>query len=183
MYKRQDENDCRRLLQTAFEYPGPALVRYPRGSGPGVRIEPGLEPLPIGKGEVRRTGRDIAILAFGSRLAPALAAGEALDASVANMRFVKPLDEELILDLAAHHRLLVTVEENAVAGGAGSAIAEFLAERGLTNARLHLGLPDRYLPHDNHELQLAACGLDAGGIQRSIRAALDRLDPADSASA
>jgi 1-deoxy-D-xylulose-5-phosphate synthase len=178
-----DENDCRRLLQTAFEYPGPALVRYPRGSGPGVRIEPGLEPLPIGKGEVRRTGRDIAILAFGSRLAPALAAGEALDASVANMRFVKPLDEELILDLAAHHRLLVTVEENAVAGGAGSAVAEFLAERGLTNARLHLGLPDRYLPQDNHEAQLAACGLDGVGIERSIRAALDRLDPADSASA
>ena len=178
-----DENDCRRLLQTAFEYPGPALVRYPRGSGPAVQIEPVLEPLPLGKGELRRSGRDIAILAFGSRLYPALAAGEALDASVANMRFVKPLDGELILDLAARHRLLVTVEENAVAGGAGSAVAEFLAERGLTNARLHLGLPDRYLPQDNHEAQLAACGLDGVGIERSIRAALDRLDPADSASA
>lgn len=177
-----DENECRRLLQTAFEYPGPAMVRYPRGSGPGVSIEPGLEPLPIGKGEVRRSGRDIAILVFGSRLAPALAAGEALDASVANMRFVKPLDEELILDLAARHRLLVTVEENVIAGGAGSAIAEFLAERGLTKALLHLGLPDRYLPQDSHEMQLAACGLDGPGIEQSIRAALARLDRADIAS-
>ncbi len=177
-----DENECRRLLQTAFEYPGPAMVRYPRGSGPGVSIEPGLEPLPIGKGEVRRFGRDIAILAFGSRLAPALAAGEGLDASVANMRFVKPLDEELILDLATRHRLLVTVEENVVAGGAGSAIAEFLAERGLTKALLHLGLPDRYLPQDSHEMQLAACGLDGPGIEQSIRAALARLDQADIAS-
>ncbi len=177
-----DENECRRLLQTAFEYPGPAMVRYPRGSGPGVSIEPGLEPLPIGKGELRRSGRDIAILVFGSRLAPALAAGEALDASVANMRFVKPLDEELILDLAARHRLLVTLEENVIAGGAGSAIAEFLAERGLTKALLHLGLPDRYLPQDSHEMQLAACGLDGPGIEQSIRAALARLDRADIAS-
>jgi len=176
-----DENECRRLLQTAYEHPGPALVRYPRGSGPGVEIEPGLEPLPLGKGEWRRSGRQVAILAFGSRLAPALVAGEALDASVANMRFVKPLDEDLILDLAASHRLLVTVEENAVAGGAGSALAECLAARGLATACLHLGLPDRYIDHDSHEAQLAACGLDAAGIERSIREALAKHGPVGSA--
>ena len=170
-----DENECRRLLQTAYEYHGPALVRYPRGSGPGVEVARELDPLPLGQGERRREGREIAILAFGSRLAPALTAGEALDASVANMRFVKPLDEALILDLAGRHRLLVTVEENAVAGGAGSAVAEFLASQGLVKPLLHLGLPDRYVEHDSHEAQLAACGLDAAGIERSIREALSRL--------
>ena len=169
-----DEDECRRLLQTAYEHPGPALVRYPRGTGPGAPIAPGLEPLPIGQGELRRDGRAVAILAFGSRLAPALVAGEALDASVANMRFVKPLDEALILDLAARHQLLVTVEENAVAGGAGSAVAELLASRGLAPRLLHLGLPDRYLEQDSHEAQLAACGLDAAGIERSVREALGR---------
>jgi 1-deoxy-D-xylulose-5-phosphate synthase len=169
-----DENECRRLLQTAYEHPGPALVRYPRGTGPGVEVKPGLDPLPLGKGELRREGREIAILAFGTRLAPALAAGEALDASVANMRFVKPLDGDLILDLAARHRLLVTVEENAIAGGAGSAVAEFLASQGLTLPMpiLHLGLPDRYIEQDGHEVQLAGCGLDAPGIESAIRAAL-----------
>ena len=170
-----DENECRRLLQTAFEHRGPALVRYPRGSGPKVEVEPGLEPLPLGKGEQRRQGREIAFLAFGSRLAPALAAAEALDASVANMRFVKPLDGDLILDQARRHRLLVTVEENVVAGGAGSAVAEFLVSQGLTIPLLHLGLPDRYLEQDSHEAQLAACGLDAAGIERSVREALVRL--------
>jgi 1-deoxy-D-xylulose-5-phosphate synthase len=169
-----DEDECRRLLQTAYEHPGPALVRYPRGTGPGVEVKPGLDPLPLGKGELRREGREIAILAFGSRLAPALAAGEALDASVANMRFVKPLDGDLILDLAARHRLLVTVEENAIAGGAGSAVAEFLASQGLTLPMpiLHLGLPDRYIEQDGHEAQLAGCGLDALGIESAIRALL-----------
>jgi len=171
-----DEDECRRLLQTAYEYPGPALVRYPRGTGPGAEIAPGLEPLPLGKGELRREGREVALLAFGSRLTPALAAAEALDASVANMRFVKPLDEALILDLAARHRLLVTVEENAIAGGAGSAVAEFLASQGLTIPLLHLGLPDRFLEQDSHEAQLAACGLDAVGIERSVREALGRME-------
>lgn len=171
-----DEDECRRLLQTAYEHPGPALVRYPRGTGPGAEIAPGLETLPLGKGELRREGREVALLAFGSRLTPALAAAEALDASVANMRFVKPLDEALILDLAARHRLLVTVEENAIAGGAGSAVAEFLASQGLTIPLLHLGLPDRYLEQDSHEAQLAACGLDAAGIGRSVREALGRMD-------
>ena len=169
-----DENECRRLLQTAYEHPGPALVRYPRGTGPGVEVNPGFDPLPLGKGEWRREGREIAILAFGSRLAPALAAAEALDASVANMRFVKPLDGDLILNLAARHRLLVTVEENAIAGGAGSAVAEFLASQGLTLPMpiLHLGLPDRYIEQDGHEAQLAGCGLDALGIESAIRALL-----------
>jgi 1-deoxy-D-xylulose-5-phosphate synthase len=171
-----DEDECRRLLQTAYEYPGPALVRYPRGTGPGAETAPGLETLPLGKGELRREGREVALLAFGSRLTPALAAAEALDASVANMRFVKPLDEALILDLAARHRLLVTVEENAIAGGAGSAVAEFLANQGLTIPLLHLGLPDRYLEQDSHEAQLAACGLDAAGIERSVHEALGRME-------
>ncbi len=170
-----DEDECRRLLQTAYEHPGPALVRYPRGTGPGAPIAPGLEPLPLGQGELRREGREVAILAFGSRLAPALVAAEALDASVANMRFVKPLDEGLILDLAARHPLLVTVEENAIAGGAGSAVAEFLASRGLAPRLLHLGLPDRYIEQDGHEAQLAACGLDAAGIERAVREALGPL--------
>jgi len=167
-----DENECRRLLQTAYEHPGPALVRYPRGSGPGAEVARGLEPLPLGQGELRRQGREIAILAFGSRLAPALSAAEALDASVANMRFVKPLDEALILDLASRHRLLVTVEENAVAGGAGSAVAEFLASQGVVKPLLHLGLPDLYLDQAAHEEQLAACGLDATGIEAAVLAKL-----------
>jgi len=167
-----DEDECRRLLQTAFEYPGPAMVRYPRGAGPGVETAEGLDTLPLGKGELRRTGHCVALLAFGSMVPPALAAGEALDASVANMRFVKPLDEALVLKLADSHALLVTIEENAVAGGAGSAVSELLAERGYSAPCLHLGLPDRFIDHDAHPVQLATCGLDAAGIEASVRAAL-----------
>jgi 1-deoxy-D-xylulose-5-phosphate synthase len=150
-------------------------VRYPRGSGRGLATGPGLETLPIGVGEVRREGRGIALLAFGSLLTPALAVGEALDATVANMRFVKPLDEDLIEELAATHELVVTLEENAVAGGAGSAVAEVLARRGILVRCLHLGLPDVFLDQASPEEQLVACGLDAAGIETSVRAAWESL--------
>jgi 1-deoxy-D-xylulose-5-phosphate synthase len=165
------------MLQTAFAHPGPAMVRYPRGTGPGVEPREGLEVLPIGEAEVRRRGQGLALLAFGSMLSPALEAGEALDATVINMRFVKPLDEDLILELAETYHLLVTVEENAVAGGAGSAVAEVLDAHGRAVPCLHLGLPDRFLDHASHPEQLAECGLDAAGIAASVRAALHDLGP------
>jgi 1-deoxy-D-xylulose-5-phosphate synthase len=178
-----DENECRRMLQTAYEHPGPAMVRYPRGSGPGVAIERPGEPLPIGRGELRRDGRGVALLAFGSMLPPALEAAGALSATVANMRFVKPLDEALILALAHGHELLVTVEENAVAGGAGSAVAEVLARHGHAVPCLHLGLPDRFVDQDAHPAQLAACGLDASGILAAVRAVLPQTERAGAAKA
>ncbi|MBI3903073.1 MAG: 1-deoxy-D-xylulose-5-phosphate synthase [Nitrosomonadales bacterium] len=164
-----DENECRRMLSTAFHLDTPTAVRYPRGCGPGVKIESALLPLPIGKGEVRRTGEKIALLAFGSMLAPAMQAAQQLNASVANMRFVKPLDEELVLRLAREHTLLVTLEENTVQGGAGSAVAECLQQHGITVPLLHLGLPDVFLEHGEPAQMLAACGLDAAGIVASIR--------------
>jgi 1-deoxy-D-xylulose-5-phosphate synthase len=164
-----DENECRRLLTTAFLHPGPSAVRYPRGSGCGAAIEPGLEPVEIGKGVVRRSGRDVALVAFGSLVAPALAAAEALDASVADMRFVKPLDISLLRSLAHGHRLLVTVEENAVAGGAGAGVAEALADLGLTAPLLHLGLPDTFIEHGDPATMLTDCGLDAAGIEAAVR--------------
>ena len=164
-----DENECRRLLTTAFLHGGPSAVRYPRGSGPGATLEPGLEPLEIGKGVMRRQGRDIAFIAFGSLVAPALQAAKALDASVADMRFVKPLDADLLRQLAQNHRLLVTMEENAIAGGAGVACAETLAELGIHTPILHLGLPDRFIEHGDPARMLAECGLDAAGIETSTR--------------
>jgi 1-deoxy-D-xylulose-5-phosphate synthase len=163
-----DENECRRMLSTAFRLGTPSAVRYPRGSGPGVAIQPDMQVLPVGKGEVRRAGHNVAILAFGSMLAPALQAAEQLDATVANMRFVKPLDEELVLKLAREHALLVTVEENVVQGGAGSAVAECLARHGLHVTTLHLGLPDAFLEQGDPAQMLADCGLDGVGIARSI---------------
>jgi 1-deoxy-D-xylulose-5-phosphate synthase len=165
-----DENECRRLLTTAFLHGGPSAVRYPRGSGAGAALEPGLEPLEIGKGIVRRQGNDVALIAFGSLVAPALKAAEALDASVADMRFVKPLDLDLLRQLANSHRLLVTLEENAVAGGAGAACAEALAELGIETAILHLGLPDTFIEHGDPAQMLTACGLDATGIETRVRA-------------
>ncbi|MEW5965993.1 MAG: 1-deoxy-D-xylulose-5-phosphate synthase [Pseudomonadota bacterium] len=164
-----DENECRRLLTTAFLHDGPSAVRYPRGSGPGTAIEPGLAPLEIGKGVLRRSGREVALVAFGSLVAPALAAAGALDASVADMRFVKPLDIDLLRDLVHRHRLLVTLEENAVAGGAGDAVAEALAALGLVIPVLQLGLPDRFIEHGDPARMLADCGLDAAGIERAVR--------------
>ncbi len=163
-----DENECRQMLTTAFRLNTPTAVRYPRGHGPGVALAKGLEPLPVGRGEVRREGSKVAILAFGSMLAPALKAAEQLGATVANMRFVKPLDEELALRLARSHDLLVTVEENTVQGGAGSAVAECLQQHGVRLPVLHLGLPDVFLEQGEHAQILAKCGLDADGIAASI---------------
>jgi 1-deoxy-D-xylulose-5-phosphate synthase len=170
-----DENECRRLLTTAFLHDGPSAVRYPRGSGCGAAIEAGLAPLDVGKGVLRRRGRDIALVAFGSLVAPALKAAEPLDASVADMRFVKPLDLELLNELAQGHRLLVTLEENAIAGGAGAAVAEALAELGLCVPVAHLGLPDRFIEHGDPAKMLADCGLDAPGIEARVREALTLL--------
>jgi 1-deoxy-D-xylulose-5-phosphate synthase len=168
-----DENECRQMLTTAFRMDTPSAVRYPRGSGPGVAVSAALTALPIGKGEVRRAAarrsHRIAILAFGSMVAPALAAAEEFDATVANMRFVKPLDRELVLRLAREHDALVTVEENVVAGGAGSGVAEMLAAADVTVPMLHLGLPDAFPDHGDPAVILAHVGLDATGIAASIR--------------
>ena len=164
-----DENECRRLLTTAYLHNGPSAVRYPRGSGVGADIEPGLYPLEVGKGIVRRSGQDVALIAFGSLVAPAMVAAEALNASVADMRFVKPLDVSLLRELADSHRLLVTLEENTVAGGAGAAVAEALSALGITTPVLHLGLPDSFIEHGDPTRMLADCGLDAAGIERSVR--------------
>ena len=169
-----DENECRQMLTTAFMLDTPAAVRYPRGAGPGVAIERELKPLAVGKGEIRRDSRRrthrVGILAFGSMLHPALAAAEEIDATVANMRFVKPIDTELITYLARTHEALVTVEENVVAGGAGSAVAEALAAEGFAVPILHLGLPDEFIDHGDPALLLTHCGLDAKGIAASITA-------------
>ena len=163
-----DENECRQMLTTGFAHNGPAAVRYPRGCGLGIPTEAALQSLPLGKGEIRRQGSRVAILAFGSMLAPALAAGDKLDATVANMRFVKPLDVELVRTLADSHALIVTVEENALMGGAGSAVAEAMQAAGLNTPVLQLGLPDRFIEHGSPEKLLAECGLDAVGIAASI---------------
>ena len=169
-----DENECRKMLTTAFRMNTPAAVRYPRGSGPGVAVDASLIALPIGKGEVRREAKRrnhrIAILAFGSMVAPALVAAEEFDATVANMRFVKPLDHELVLRLAREHDALVTVEENVVAGGAGSGVAELLALADVAVPMLHVGLPDAFPDHGDPAVILAHVGLDANGIAASIRA-------------
>ena len=178
-----DENECRRLLTTAFLHPGPSAVRYPRGSGTGAQIEGGLEPFEVGKGIMRRHGRDVALIGFGSLVAPARVAAEALDASVADMRFVKPLDVDLLRKLAAEHRLLVTLEENAVAGGAGAAVAETLAALGIDTPVMHLGLPDRFIEHGDPARMLADCGLDAAGIEASVRARVGGASAACSAPA
>ena len=170
-----DENELRRMLTTGHLFNGPAAVRYPRGSGPNATIEPGLEPLEIGKGIVRRHGKQTALLVFGVQLAEALKVGEVLDATVVDMRFVKPLDEALVRQLAASHELLVTIEENSVMGGAGSAVSEFLAHTGLLKPVLHLGLPDYYVEHAKPAQMLAECGLDAAGIEAAIRARLAML--------
>ncbi len=163
-----DENECRQMLTTAYQFNGPSAVRYPRGGGPGAEIKHNLTSIEIGKGEMRRYGKKIAILAFGSMLTPALAAAEELNASVANMRFVKPLDIDLIKQLANSHDLIVTVEENTVMGGAGAAVIEALKAMQKNNNVLCLGLPDRFIEHGVHETMLAECGLDAKGIKTAI---------------
>ncbi len=167
-----DEDECRKMLTTGFLYPGVSAVRYPRGSGTGIAITPELVPLEIGKGRIVRHGKKVAILAFGSMLAPALQAAETLDATVADMRFVKPIDTALIENLANTHDCIVTIEENCLMGGAGSAVMETLQTMQPTIAHsvktLCLGLPDKFIEHGVHETMLAECGLDAQGIADAI---------------
>ena len=169
-----DENECRRLLTTGFRFDGPAAIRYPRGGGPGAIIEPELAELPIGKAELRRHGRGIALLAFGCTLAPSETVGAELGLTVVNMRFVKPLDETLLLELARTHDAFVTLEDNAIAGGAGSAVVELFAANGIESPILQLGLPDAFLEHATRGELLAEAGLDAVGIRRAILARFPR---------
>lgn len=164
-----DENETRQMLHTGYSYPGPAAIRYPRGTGPGVAVQEAMQPLEIGRGRMIRQGVDVAILSFGTLLSPATTAADAIDASVADMRFVKPLDTALIDRLAASHELLVTVEENVIAGGAGSAVCEYLNQQGIQVAVLQLGLPDSFVDHGKHQNLLSQLGLDAQGIEQSIR--------------
>jgi 1-deoxy-D-xylulose-5-phosphate synthase len=166
-----DAEECRRMLTTGFGTSSPAAVRYPRGAAPG-EIQKELTSIPIGKGEIRRTGKRVAILAFGAMLRPALEAAELLDATVANMRFVKPLDADLIRKISQEHELLVTVEEHQVMGGAGSAVCEFLTQANFSGNVLLLGLPDRFIDHGDPAKLLASVGLDAAGIATSIRRVL-----------
>lgn len=164
-----DENECRQMLSTGFHYAGPAAVRYPRGGGTGAVIQAELTTLPIGKADVRRRGRGLALLAFGALVPVAQDVGERLGATVVNMRFIKPLDAELVLELARSHAGLVTLEDNAVMGGAGSAVLELLQSHGVTVPVLNLGLPDSYLEHMSREDMLASVGLDAAGVLASIQ--------------
>ena len=172
-----DENECRQMLYTGFQLDSPAAVRYPRGSGAGVPVEKEMHALPIGKAEVRREGRRVAILAFGTLLKPALEAGDELDATVVNMRFVKPLDDALVAHLARTHALLVTVEDNVVMGGAGSAVVESLAAQGIAGQVLQLGLPDHFIDHGDQNQLLAAAGLNREGLLASIHARLAQVAP------
>jgi len=170
-----DENETRQLLHTGLQYHGPAAVRYPRGTGPGAEIQQALSALPLGKGRVVREGARVAILNFGTLLGSALEAADSLNATVADMRFVKPLDESLVLELAEPHDLLVTLEENVVAGGAGSAVTECLNKREVMLPVLQLGLPDRFVDHGKHGELLKECGLDPEGIRSAIASRIDRL--------
>ncbi|MCE2860547.1 MAG: 1-deoxy-D-xylulose-5-phosphate synthase [Oxalobacteraceae bacterium] len=190
-----DENECRQMLTTGYRHPGPAAVRYPRGAGVGAEVSPGLDSIPIGKGEIRRKGKQIALLAFGTMVAPALQAAEKLNATVANMRFIKPLDaalvaelasshdllvtieEALVAELASSHDLLVTIEEGCVMGGAGSAVAEALAAAGIVKPLLQLGLPDQFIDHGDAQQLLAQCGLDGEGIAASVTQRLGKTEP------
>ena len=176
-----DENECRQMLYTGFLQNHVVAVRYPRGAGPGVEVQQEMTALPWGKAEVRRQGRRngcrVAVLAFGSMVAPAMAAGSDLDASVVNMRFVKPLDEALVCEMALSHDLIVTIEENVIAGGAGSACAEALKAAGIDIPMLLLGLPDRNVDHGDPGKLLSHEGLDAAGIRKSIEARINSLTP------
>ena len=171
-----DENECRQMLYTGFMLDGPAAVRYPRGSGSGVAVQETMTALPVGKAEIRRRGQRVAILAFGTMVAPAMEVGEHIDATVVNMRFVKPLDVETVLVLSASHDLLVTVEENVVAGGAGSAVNECLGAAGVALAVANCGLPDRLIQHGSRDDMLADAGLTAAGIGEFVSAQMARLD-------
>ena len=171
-----DENECRQMLYTGFMQDGPAAVRYPRGTGPGIRVESRMSALPIGKARLLRKGHTIALLGFGSPAYAALEAGEHLRATVADMRFVKPLDEEMVLSLADSHEILVTVEDNAVIGGAGSAVNDCLLTHGIDVRVINLGLPDRFLNHGSRDQLLTEAGLDAAGIMASVKDLLQQRD-------
>ena len=175
-----DEQECRLMLTTAYRHAGPAAVRYPRGSGPGITPDKDLDILPIGKAQLTREGSRVAILAFGSRHAAASGAGDAIDASVVNMRFVKPLDVDMVMTMARTHEIIVTVEENALAGGAGSAVNEVLLAHDAPNRIINLGIPDSFIGHGDHARQLADCGLDTDGILAAIRSInIDAAAPGD----
>ncbi|MDT8405994.1 MAG: 1-deoxy-D-xylulose-5-phosphate synthase [Methylococcales bacterium] len=163
-----DENECRQMLTTGFKHPGPAAVRYPRGKGPGVKVDSALKPLAIGKAQRCHEGGRIAILNFGVLLKSALEVGKQLGATVINMRFVKPLDEDLLLELAKTHEVLVTVEDNVIAGGAGSAVNEFLQRQGILLPVQNIGLPDAFIEQGTREELLAECGLDSAGLLQKI---------------
>jgi 1-deoxy-D-xylulose-5-phosphate synthase len=164
-----DENECRQMLFTASQLEQPAAVRYPRGQGPGVAIESAMRPLPVGKAQLRREGRSgLAIIAVGSMVPACERIAEQLDATLVNLRFIKPLDEELILRIAATHRALITVEENVVAGGAGSAINECLAANGHATPILNLGIPDRFIEHGSRDDCLTLAGLDRAAVEGAI---------------
>ncbi|MBK6958141.1 MAG: 1-deoxy-D-xylulose-5-phosphate synthase [Nitrosomonas sp.] len=167
-----DENECRQMLYTAFQLDTPSAVRYPRGAGSGVPVQKEMQALPIGRGEIRRQGERIALLAFGSMLTPCLEAAEELNATAVNMRFIKPLDDDLVASLAASHDLLVTVEENTVMGGAGSAVTESLNSQRICVKVLQLGLPDVFIDQGDPVQMLADCGLDKNGIIQSVRSIL-----------
>jgi 1-deoxy-D-xylulose-5-phosphate synthase len=167
-----DENECRQMLYTGYLFPGPAAVRYPRGKGPGVAQITEMTQLPIGKGHICQQGSQIAILAWGSLVTPAMEVGKQLGATVVNMRFIKPLDKALILELAQTYATFVTLEENVVAGGAGSAVNEFLQTQRLLKPVLNIGLPDEFVEQGTREELLALCGLDAAGIVAQIKAFL-----------
>ena len=177
-----DENECRQLLYTAYQYAGPAAVRYPRGTGTGAKIEKAMSALPIGEGVIRRRGKRVAILCFGTLLNTAHSVAESINASLCDMRWVKPIDENLVAQMAAEHELLVTLEENSVQGGAGSAVNEYLASVGVTMPILNLGLPDRYVEHGKHEQLLTSVGLSAEGIAQAIERRLQLLEGKQSAA-
>lgn len=171
-----DENECRHMLYTGFQHQGPAAVRYPRGAGPGKTVEADMRLIPIGKAEVVTEGSGIAILAFGSSLEPATEVASRLGASLVNMRFIKPLDADMVYAMASSHDLLVTVEENAVAGGAGSAVNELLAAAGIAVNILNIGIPDRYVEHGSRDDCLTMAGLDANGIYEQVNNRLKKTE-------
>jgi len=164
------------MLSTGFHYAGPAAIRYPRGTGTGAAIQKALDTLPIGKAEMRRRGHGLAILSFGTMLAPAAEIAAEMDATLVNMRFVKPLDEAMIVSLARTHDAFVTLEDNAIAGGAGSGVAECLAAHGIVKPILHLGLPDAYLEHGSRDEVLTMAGLDLPSIRTAIRARFPQFE-------
>lgn len=171
-----DENECRQMLTTACRANAPCTVRYPRGTGPGTPLDKTLNDIPIGKGEIRRRGKTVALLAFGTMLAPALEAAKVLDATVANMRFVKPIDRELILELAREHSLLVSIEENVTIGGAGSEVAHVLENTRSSTPFVRIGLPDRFIEHGDQTRLLGENGLDKDGIIHTVRTHLKQQE-------